>query len=115
MQWYAGERHGSGTSVLESSGETYTGMWKHGLWDGQGTFTWSDRNEITGSYQGQWKAGVKHGTGRCPSVPLSTVCRWDEGCGFEEQSSTLNLFIHEAKLATVVSLPELTVDFSFLK
>ena len=49
-----GKRHGQGT-FTHAGGETYTGEYKDGLFDGQGTLTSADGNN---TYTGKWKDGM---------------------------------------------------------
>ena len=56
---YTGERnsdgrpHGQGTEI-KANGDTYTGEWKDGKENGQGTYTYADG---TVTYTGEWKDG----------------------------------------------------------
>eukprot|EP01048_Picozoa_sp_COSAG05_P010877 COSAG05_NODE_985_length_6290_cov_2.922953_1_plen_729_part_00 len=51
----------TGTATIEySNGDSYSGEWKDGLYDGQGTFVYPDG---LGTYTGGWKAGERHGEG----------------------------------------------------
>ena len=55
----SGRRDGYGT-MRYTSGDLYAGMWRHGLMDGRGKYTWANG---AGSYDGEWLAGKKSGFG----------------------------------------------------
>lgn len=64
MQQYKGsysndKPHGRGTAVF-SNGDVYDGEWECGMFDGVGTYTYSDKSW----YSGSWKAGMPHGKGK---------------------------------------------------
>ena len=43
----------------DANGITYTGQWKYGMANGQGTMTHANG----GTYKGEWKGGTRHGRG----------------------------------------------------
>lgn len=46
--------------VAVAPGETYSGGWKNGKPEGEGTYFWTDSS----AYNGSWHAGLKHGWGK---------------------------------------------------
>lgn len=51
----------TGTGTVEySNGDSYSGEWKDGVYDGQGTFVYPDG---LGTYEGSWRAGERDGQG----------------------------------------------------
>jgi len=56
-QWIDGKRHGYGIMMFKS-GEKYEGEWKNDLFNGKGTYLWSDSR-----YKGNWKNGKITGYG----------------------------------------------------
>lgn len=62
----SGVPHGSGKLAYFSTGDTYDGEFDHGIYNGKGTYTWSDGS----SYTGDWVKGNREGEG---------TYRWTDG------------------------------------
>ena len=68
-------RHGQG-SYTYASGDTYTGAFKDGEFNGQGTKTAKDG---TVRYTGEWKDGLYNGQGTMTDGGKSFTGEWKNG------------------------------------
>ncbi|KAG9353017.1 hypothetical protein JZ751_017593, partial [Albula glossodonta] len=73
-EWTHGFKGKYGTRQSQGSGAKYEGMWTNGLQDGYGMETYADG----GTFQGQFKGGMRHGCGVRQSVPygMAAVVRY---------------------------------------
>jgi hypothetical protein len=71
----AGKLDGQGTSIMPS-GNRYEGMYRAGMRNGHGVFTWSD-----GRYDGEYKDDKEHGLGTYTDADGEQYTgQWAEGC-----------------------------------
>ena len=54
-----GAKHGFGVYTYATTGEKYEGEWRNDLWDGKGTYTVGNPNEVR--IVGRWERGLLNG------------------------------------------------------
>ena len=81
-----GLQDGKGTYTW-ANGDKYKGEFKNGFEDGWGTFTWADGDK----YEGEWKDGLRHGRGTLTlanDIKSKYVGMWEKG---RKSQGTLNM------------------------
>ena len=81
-EWKEGKLHGQGSLIYgiyveKNKGDVFSGLFKDGVFDGQGTYTLSDGSK----YVGEYKGGNRNGLGILYSTDGSIIIqgRWSDG------------------------------------
>lgn len=94
-----------------TNGEKYSGEWKHGKFDGLGTYYYQDGS----TFEGEWKSGKKDGTGYYTSPQLSKHSQyWDFGVqiNYEKYKEKISRHIKKYEPNTLIQKNENKLNLS---
>lgn len=100
-QYYVGafcknQREGFGTYQTSDGLIQYTGQWKNGFYEGQGTYQYPNDANETVVYTGEFRNGKPHGQGKetC-NGEVTKEGKWNDGVFLDSATETLNLVLDQ--------------------